>query len=404
MNNQYYDEMLNTYIPWGSSTCSKHATLTPEEPAVIISGKGCRLKDANGKEYIDFRNALGPISLGYNYEPVNAAIREQLEKGILFSYPSELEAEVAKAVTEVIPCAEQARFLKTGGEACAACIKGARFITGHDHVIQIGYNGWLNSLASNAMVLPGRKGTSGNTGIPAEFSSLYHATPWNNVEKVEELGKQYGDNLAAVIVAANYDTMDAAKTFYPFLREFTNRYGAALIFDEIVTGFRIALGGVQEYYGVTPDMAVFAKGIANGMPLSVYCGSAKWMKAFAPGGATVSSTYGGEALSLAAAKKVIEIYHTEDVIGHLWRMGARMWGGLQAIFEKYDSPVRMGCFDRPVGFYNTIDKQVERRVKMERAIYNAGVILYHGGYVNYSHQEADIDEALERIEGAIKNI
>ncbi len=404
MTNQYYDEMLNTYIPWGSSTCSKHAGLTPEEPAVLVSGKGCRVKDADGKEYIDFKNGLGPISLGYNYEPVNAAIRAQLDNGIIFSYPSPLEAEVAKAITEIIPCAEQARFLKTGGEACAACIKGARFITGHDHVIQCGYNGWLNSLATDAMALPGRKGTSGKTGIPMGFASLYHTTPWNNIEKLEELGKEYGDNLAAVIISADYNRMDDARTFYPYLREFTNRYGAALIFDEIVTGFRIALGGVQEHYGVTPDMAVFAKAIANGMPLSVYCGTAKWMKAFAPGGAVVSSTYGGETLSLAAAKKVIEIYRTEDVIGHLWRMGARMWGGLDKIAKEHDLPIQMGMTDRPVGFYSPRAGEHDRYVKMERAILKAGVTLYHGGYVNYSHQEADIDEALERIEGAVKNL
>ena len=107
MDNQYYAEMLGKYIPWGSSTCSKHATLTPEEPAVIVSGKGCRVKDADGKEYIDFRNSLGPISLGYCYGPVDDAIRSQLDKGIVFGYPSPLEAEVAKAVTEIIPCAEK---------------------------------------------------------------------------------------------------------------------------------------------------------------------------------------------------------------------------------------------------------------------------------------------------------
>ena len=197
--------------------------------------------------------------------------------------------------------------------------------------------------------------------------------------------------------------MDAGRSFYPYLRAFTERYGAALIFDEIVTGFRIALGGVQEYYGVTPDMAVFAKGIANGMPLSVYCGKSKWMDAY--GKAIVSSTYGGEALSLAAAKKVIEIYRSEDVIGHLWRMGARMWSGLDKIIKEYNLPVQMGCIDRPIAFFvprpGADSGQVQ---KMTPAIFKAGVSLYNGGYVNYSHQEEDIDEALERIEGAVKTL
>jgi len=403
MDNQYYAEMLGKYIPWGSSTCSKHATLTPEEPAVIVSGKGCRVKDADGKEYIDFRNSLGPISLGYCYGPVDDAIRSQLDKGIVFGYPSPLEAEVAKAVTEIIPCAEKARFLKTGGEAIAACIKAARYITGHDHVIQIGYNGWLNSLASGALALPNRKGTSGKTGIPAAIASLHHTASWNDTGKLEELGKAYGDDLAAVVVAADYANMDAGRSFYPYLRAFTERYGAALVYDEIVTGFRIALGGVQEFYGVTPDMAVFAKGIANGMPLSVYCGKAKWMDAFDK--AIVSSTYGGEALSLAAAKKVIEIYRSEDVIGHLWRMGARMWGGMEKIIEEYSLPIQMGCIDRPLSFFRLRPGADSGHVeKMKRAIFKAGVAIYNGGYVNYSHQAEDIDEALERIEGAVKTL
>ena len=204
-------------------------------------------------------------------------------------------------------------------------------------------------------------------------------------------------------MAADYANMDAGRSFYPYLRTFTERYGAALIYDEIVTGFRIALGGVQEFYGVTPDMAVFAKGIANGMPLSVYCGKAKWMDAFDK--AIVSSTYGGEALSLAAAKKVIEIYRSEDVIGHLWRMGARMWGGLEKIIEEYSLPVQMGCIDRPLSFFRPRPEADPKRVeKMKRAIFKAGVAIFNGGYVNYTHQVEDIDEPLERIEGAVKTL
>lgn len=404
MTNQEYFDLLANVMPWGSCTCSKAAHYLPEEPAVIVSGKGCRVTDADGRTFIDFKNGLGPVSLGYAYEPVNQAIREQLDKGITYGYPHVLEAEVAKLMTEVIPCADKARFLKTGGEAVAACIKAARCKTGKDHVIQIGYNGWLNSLSVDGMILPGRKLEDAKLpGVPLAISALHRTCGWNDIEKMEELGKEIGSDLAAVIVAADYDNMDAARTFYPFLREFTNRYGAALIFDEIVTGFRMAIGGVQEYYGTVPDMAIFAKGVANGMPLSVYCGKAPWMDALQT--AIVSSTYGGEALSLAAAKKVIEIYRTEDVIGHLWRMAGRMWGGLDKLFKQYGLPAKMGCTTRPVCFYSyAAGTDAAFISKMERAMLRSGVTLYHGGYVNYSHQEADIDEALERIDGALKTL
>ena len=401
-SNREYREMLDKYIPWGTSTCSKRANAMPEEPAVIVRGKGCRVWDADGREFIDFRNSLGPVTLGYCYGPVNDAIKAQLDNGIIFGYPSPLEAEVAELVCQTIPCAEKARFLKTGGKAVAAVIKSARCVSGHDHVIQIGYNGWLNSLGSGGMTLPGRKAEGKIPGVPGDLTALHHTCGWNDIATMEQYGELYGKDLACVVVAADYLRMDEAKTFYPFLRQFVDRYGAALIYDEIVTGFRVALGGVQEYYGVTPDMAVFAKAIANGMPLSVYCGSAKWMKGLDT--AIVSSTYGGETLSLAAARAVIEIYRTEPVIKHLWTMGERMWGGMDRIFAEcklpFDVPSR-----KPVGFVHVHDNAPQGLfAKFLRACCANGVTLYNGGYVNYSHQASDIDEALAKIEKAAKSL
>jgi len=155
-SNQEWYERLQQVMPFGSSTCSKKAQYLPDEPSVIVRGKGCRVWDAEGREFIDFRNSLGPITLGYRFSAVDDAIREQLDNGIIFGHPHPLECEVAEMLCEVVPCAEQARFLKTGGEAMAACIRLARAFTGRDHVIQIGYNGWINSLASGARVLPGQ--------------------------------------------------------------------------------------------------------------------------------------------------------------------------------------------------------------------------------------------------------
>lgn len=398
--NIFYLEKLKKYIPWGTSTCSKRATLTPDEPAVIVSAKGCRIKDADGREFIDFRNALGPVSLGYCHEAVNAAIREQLEHGVVFSYPHPLEAEVAERVCEVIPAAEKARFLKTGGEAIAACIKIARAATGRDHVIQIGYNGWLNSLAADGMVLPGRTGQR-QPGVPAALSELHHNCAWDDREQLAELGGRFSGGIAAVVVAMDYHDMDAGKQFYPFLREFADRQGAALVFDEIVTGFRIAVGGVQEYFKVTPDLAVFAKGIANGMPLSVYCGKAEWMDQLDR--AIVSSTYGGETLSLAAARTVIDIYRSEPVVAHLWQMGGLMWGGMNELFARYGIPAEMSSLS-PVSFCR-FRGEPDLPGRFGRAMCRAGVTFYQGGgYVNYSHRAGDIAEALERVETGMRTL
>ena len=176
-------------------------------------------------------------------------------------------------------------------------------------------------------------------GVPAALSALHHAVNWNDLQTLETLFSGIGKQVAALVVAADYATMKEGTTFYPFLRELANKYGTVLVFDEIVTGFRIALGGVQEYFGVTPDLAVFAKGIANGMPFSVYCGKAEIMDKLDH--ATVSSTYGGEALSLAAAKATLSTYQTEHVIDHIWQKAESAWSGFNRLFTHYGIPGKL---------------------------------------------------------------
>jgi len=399
---EQWTERLKTVIPWGSSTCSKAAKYMPDEPGVIVRGKGCRVWDADGREFIDYRNALGPITLGYCFPAVDDAIREQLASGIVFGHPHPLEGEVAEMLSQCIPCAERVRFLKTGGEAVAACIRLARYHTGRDHVAQIGYNGWLNSLASGARTLPGIVATSTPVGVPQALSSLHHAYDWNDVEGLTALFQKAGPTIAALVVSADYAGLPHGKTFYPFLRDLTRQHGAVLIFDEIVTGFRLAIGGVQEFFGVTPDLAVFAKGVANGMPLSFYCGQAEIMDKLKA--VMVSSTLGGEALSLAAAKAALAIYQTQNVIGHLWTTGETLWTGLNALFEKYRLPIKMtGYWPCPVlQFAPEAPRDLAPR--FYRSAYRHGVSLNIISYVNFSHQDADLKETLERLDQGIREL
>ena len=397
-----WGERLRKVMPWGSSTCSKAAHLMPEEPCVIVRGKGCRVWDADGREFIDYRNSLGPITLGYRFPAVDEAIRRQLESGIIFGHPHPLECEVAEMLTKVLPCAERARFLKTGGEAAAACIRLARHHTGRDCVVQIGYNGWLNSLSSHSRVLPGKSAQSAPPGVPAALSALHYAMNWNDVEGLENLFKTMRGQIAALMVSADYARMEAGKTFYPFLREMTRRYGTVLIFDEIVTGFRVARAGVQEYFGVTPDMAVFAKGVANGMPLSVYCGNAEIMEKLSE--VIVSSTYGGEALSLAAAKATLETYRDHNVIGHIWAEGERIVRGLNAMLRKRGLPMQYEGLWPCAALSPAPDAPKNLPDRYYRAAYRNGVSFYHYIYPTFSHQDADIDETLERMEKAVSTL
>ncbi len=399
---QQWAERLRAVMPWGSSTCAKSPRFMPDEPGVIVRGKGCRVWDADGREYIDFRNSCGPVTLGYQFPPVDAAIREQLQNGIIFGHPHPLECEVAEMLCEVIPCAEMVRFFKTGGEAIAACIRVARFHTGREHIVQIGYNGWLNSLAHGGRLLPGQIAEDYPPGVPCCLSSLHHPGTWNDIGTMERLFTDFEGQIAAVVIAADYANMAAGERFYPALRKLTHKHGALLIFDEIVTGLRVALGGVQEYFGVVPDLAVFAKGIANGMPLSVYAGKREIMEGFHT--AIASSTTGGETLSLAAAKAALLTYQNEDVIGHLWHQGERLHNGLNALFAQYDLPVEMTGFPVCGPFRFAPEAPDDLSERFFRAAYRNGVSLFHVPYVNFSHHDKDIAEALERLEKACQEV
>ncbi len=401
MTNETWSQRLQRVVPGGSSTFSKTPRLVPEEPGVIVRGDGCRVWDADGREFIDFRNGLGPVTLGYRFPPVDLAIRSQLESGISFGHPHPLEAEIAEMLCEAIPGARYpsgaVRFLKTGGEAIAACVRLARCHTGRDHVVQIGYNGWLNSLASGGMALPGQALPMAPPGVPAALSALHHPCPWNRLDEIESILSTYPGQVAAVIVAADYRHMAAGATFYPALRKLVDAHGCLLIYDEIVTGFRIARGGVQEYFGVLPDLAVFSKGIANGMPLSAYVG--RWEILQALDRVSVSSTFAGETLSLAAAKATLQTYRDQDVIGHLWRQGETLWTGVNHLFDRYRLPCKVEGFWPCPQFIFSPDAPAVRE-RFFRAAYRHGVSLYDVSYVNFSHRDADIAEALQRLETA----
>ena len=185
----------------------------------------------------------------------------------------------------------------------------------------------------------------------------------------------------------------------------TEKNGSLLIFDEIVTGFRIAIGGVQEYFGVTPDLAVFAKGIANGMPLSTYLGKREIMHCADRGqGVSISSTYGGETLSLAACKAAIKTYREQDVVGHIRTHGDYLWSKVDELFRKYDYPMTMKGMPACKAFRPTADAKGHEPDAFFRACFANGVSLYNVSYVNFSHQYADLDETLVRMEKALQSI
>lgn len=383
------------YLAQGSSTSSKVPGIEGVEPAQIVRGKGCRVWDADGNEYIDFRNALGPVTLGYAAPEINAAIAAQLEKGIIFGHPHPFEAEVAQRLVELIPCAERVRFLKTGGEALAACIKIARNATGRNRILHCGYNGWLNSLSSSGYRPAGIAAGKPEKGVPPAVAALHTTLPWANLEPWQQAFAESGDDIAAAVVASSYAGMEAGHDFLPALRKLTADHGALMIMDEIVTGFRLALGGAHAYFDFRPDMAVFGKGMANGMPIAAYLGRGDLIDSARSLG--ISSTFGGETLSLAAAKATIKCYVENHVIEHLWHTGECLWRALNTRLRKSSLPLTLNGFDVCPQF--TGDPQTLQQ--WMQACYYCGVSLYNVPYANYSHKNADVEETIRRLEKAI---
>ncbi|WP_337000528.1 MULTISPECIES: aminotransferase class III-fold pyridoxal phosphate-dependent enzyme [unclassified Microbacterium] len=384
-------------MPVGSSTNSKAPALLPEEPEVIVRGRGSRVWDDRGREFIDYRCALGPVTLGYTDPTVDAAIRAQLDDGILFGHPHPLETTTAELFCTLVPGAEAARFLKTGGEALAAVIRIARAHTGRDRVVQIGYNGWLNSLAAGARVLPGAT-SDAVPGVPAALAALHHAVDWEDRATLDRLFLTRGSEIAVILIAADYPAIPEAADFYRYLRGLADRHGALLAYDEMVTGFRVALGGMAEATGVLPDLSVFGKGIANGMPLAVYCGRREVLAVLDRGEVVVTSTYGGETLSLAAATATMTAIRDRGIIDRLRESGTRLQDGMNALFAGAGSSLRLvGHPACPL--FTGPDSDLQEFL---RAAFRHGLSFYRVVYVNAAHTDADIDETLHRAAAALR--
>jgi glutamate-1-semialdehyde 2,1-aminomutase len=376
--------------PMATQTHSKAARpqLKEQEPCYIERGEGCRVWDVDGNEYIDLRNGLGPITLGYRFAAVEDAVRRQLDSGTVFSYSHPLEVEVAEELVRRIPCAESVRFLKTGGEAMAAALRLARAYTGRDTILTCGYHGWVNNVS--------------RPGAPQAWRQVSIEMPWGEVGAYEDFLAAHPDQVACISVACSYADMAVGQDFLPALRRLCDRYGALLVFDEIVTGFRLRLGGAQEYFGVMPDLAVFAKGMSNGVPCACYLGRRQVMDKVAE--ASISSTYGGDALGLAAARAVLRVYQEEPVIETLWQRGRQLHQGFAALCARRGIDAAFAGLP-PTGLlaFGAADAAGAAALfqRFNGEALRHGVIIYNVCYPNYSHTEADIDTVLAVMDQAL---
>jgi glutamate-1-semialdehyde 2,1-aminomutase len=348
-------------------------------PKFLQRGKGAHVWDVDGNEFIDFNMGIGPLSLGYCWPAVDEAIREQLADGITFSQMHPLEVEVAELVREVVPGAEMVRYSKTGADATSAAVRLARAHTGKTKVLCCGYHGWHDWYIGV---------TDRNRGIPEAVRDLSFTFNYNDLASVVDAI----DNDVACIILEPVVFEAPRDNFLHRLRELCDRHGIVLIFDEMWTGFRLALGGAQEYFGVRADLACFSKAVANGMPISLVTGRREIMQLCAAD-VFFFTTFGGEALSLAATKATINELRLHRVPEHLARQGKKLREGYNALARELGiSWTSCAGFDcrTIVTFDAAAGNPLEMKSLLQQELIKRGILW--GGFHNmsYSHTDADI--------------
>jgi aminotransferase MxcL len=302
-------------------------------PIYLSGGRGALVRCADGFDYIDYVSGLGTNSLGHQHPALLAAVRSLLETGFNHSLPHELELTAAEKLSDLLRNAEMVRFFKTGADATSAAVRLARAITAKDHVVAVGYNGWHDHFMFDT------------PGVPKALAALSERRPLfvpSDEAALLERVNDGGAEIAAVVLAVPYNRV-LSREFLLDLRAVCSQRGVLLIFDEIVTGFRIALAGVQDYYGVEADLACYSKALAAGMPLSAVTGPRKYLEVMER--LQVSTTFGGELLSLAVCVAALEVYRSTDYVSHLATLGRCLREGVNRVATETGSPLRIIGYD-----------------------------------------------------------
>ncbi|HJZ72642.1 MAG TPA: aminotransferase class III-fold pyridoxal phosphate-dependent enzyme [Vicinamibacterales bacterium] len=359
-------------------------------PKYLQRGKGSHVWDVDGSEFIDFSMAIGPLSLGYAYPAVDRAIREQLEDGITFSMMHPLEVEVAELVRDAVPNAEMVRYSKTGADVTSAAVRLARAFTGRSKVICCGYHGWHDWYISV---------TNRALGVPKPVQDLTATFDYNDLQSAAALLDD--DTACAILEPMIFD--EPRDGFLDELQAACRKNGTLLVFDEMWTGFRFALGGAQERFGVRADLMCYSKAIANGMPLAVLAGRTDVMR-LCEKDVFFFTTFGGEALSLAAAKATIRELRDRRVPAYLERLGCVLRDGYNALARDLDMPytraIGAGCRSL-VTFDANAGDPLEAKSLVQQELFARGILWSGFHNISFSHTDEDVAHALAAYREAL---
>lgn len=371
-------------------------------PSYMDHGEGCYIFDVDGNKYIDFMCALGPITVGYNEPSVNDAVVRQVHKFASGSLQSELEVELAEKLCEIIPCAEMVRFVKNGGDATTAAVRLARAYTGRDVVLMSGYHGmhdWSIGASEN------------NKGVPEAVCSLTKNFIYNDVMDLER--KLQGNDVAAVILEP-IQSDGPAEGYLKRVKKLAHKYGAILIFDEVVSGFHYALGGAQELFGVSPDLVAFGKGMANGYPISAVAGRRELLEQIEEG-VFISTTFGGDSIAMAAALATIKILEKPGFYEHIESIGTLLRNGIEERIKKYNLSDVLSVSGMPhhcgVAFENHGSlSYLDIQSVYSQTMLQSGIIVFAIYFLNAHHTEDEVkvyldatDKAFDLIRKAVDN-
>ena len=424
MGNRDLFDIASKVLPGGVNSPVRAFKAVGGDPLVLVWGEGPKVWDADGREYIDFLASWGPLILGHAHPKVLEAVREALDRGLSFGLTNPYEVEIAKLVVEGVPSVDMVRFVNSGTEATMSAVRLARGVTGRRYVLKFEgcYHGHYDSLLVSAGSGVATFGIPGTPGIPEEIASMTLVVPFNNEEAVKEAFSRYGEDIACVIVepvAGNMGVVPPKEGFLGFLREITREYGSLLIFDEVITCFRVSFGGAQELYGLDPDITCMGKIVGGGLPVGAYGGRSDIMTRVAPEGPVYQAgTLSGNPVAMAAGMATLKVLKEEQPYGLLDSRTEDLARGVSEILSERGVPHtvnRVGSMMtvfftdvEVVDFETAKTSNTDTFSRFFRSLLRKGVLIppsqFEAWFVSTAHTDQVIEEALHRIEEAVRDL
>lgn len=411
------------HIPGGVNSPVRAFKNIDGNPIFFQSANGPYLTDADGNKFIDYIGSWGPMILGHSNPIILEAIKAQLELGTSYGAPTAIETDLAALIKSQYKL-DKLRMVNSGTEATMSCIRLARGATKKDKIIKFTgcYHGHVDSLLVKAGSGVSTFGLPDSPGVPASLAKHTASLEYNNISEVQDFMRSHGDSVAAIIVepiAGNMGYIPGNEEFLLFLRSTCNQYGSVLIFDEVMSGFRVALGGAQQLYGITPDLTAFGKVIGGGLPVGAFGGKASLMNMLAPDGPIYQAgTLSGNPLAMAAGGALIRELIVQDPFSLLQTRANQLLAGMAEIFKLKDIPFVYGASGGMFGFFlaekmpNNFNDVLETNSDLFKRIYIAcleeGIYFapskFEAGFISTTHEDEIIFKTLEKVESGLRRV